>query len=96
MTSKNYSKIIGYAHSTGAPILLNYLQKSNRKDISLFSGFIFNSPFLDWGHLSPVQEIVTEEVVPVIVKVGLVKPKVILSNLSHGIFTHYTLILYNL
>ena len=84
MISRNYTKIVGYAHSAGAPILLNYLQKSNREDISLFSGFIFNGPFLDLGHISLAREITTEEAIPAAVTSGLVQPKTKLSNLSHG------------
>ena len=42
----DYSRFLGYAHSTGAPILLNYLMQHGDK---AFDGFIFNSPFLDWG-----------------------------------------------
>jgi len=43
---KDYDKVIGYAHSTGAPVLINYLMK--RGD-GFFDSFIFNSPFLDWS-----------------------------------------------
>ena len=43
---KDYDKVIGYAHSTGGPVLINYLMK---KGDDKFNGFIFNSPFLDWG-----------------------------------------------
>jgi len=43
---KNYDKVIGYAHSTGGPILINYLMK---KSDDFFDGFIFNSPFLEWS-----------------------------------------------
>lgn len=41
-----YSRFLGYAHSTGGPILLNYLIHHGD---DAFDGFIFNSPFLDWG-----------------------------------------------
>lgn len=34
------------AHSTGGPVLLNYLMDNGD---SAFDGYIFNSPFLDWG-----------------------------------------------
>lgn len=43
----SYSTVIGYGHSTGAPVMLNYV--INHGDAA-FTGFIFNSPFLDWGH----------------------------------------------
>lgn len=41
-----YEMVIGYAHSTGAPILLNYLMEEGD---GAFDAFMFNSPFLDWG-----------------------------------------------
>eukprot|EP00923_Selenidium_pygospionis_P005325 GHVN01008935.1.p1 GENE.GHVN01008935.1~~GHVN01008935.1.p1 ORF type:complete len:545 (+),score=53.16 GHVN01008935.1:321-1955(+) len=43
-----YQSVLGYAHSTGGPILLDYLIDRGDKD---FNGFIFNSPFMDWGHV---------------------------------------------
>jgi len=46
MKASNYGKVLGYAHSTGAPVLMNYLMK--RGD-SFFDGFVFNSPFMDWS-----------------------------------------------
>lgn len=42
----DYEVILGYAHSTGGPVLLNYLMEKGDDD---FDGFLFNSPFLDWG-----------------------------------------------
>ena len=45
---KDYGKVLGYAHSTGAPILLNYLMDCGDDG---FTGFVFNSPFLDWGYV---------------------------------------------
>jgi len=39
----NYETTLGYAHSTGGPILVNYLM--HRGD-DAFDGFVFNSPFL--------------------------------------------------
>lgn len=44
--SGEYEIFLGYAHSTGGPVLLNYLVE---KGDDAFDGFIFNSPFLDWG-----------------------------------------------
>jgi alpha-beta hydrolase superfamily lysophospholipase len=44
--SGEYETLLGYAHSTGAPILTNYLMEYGD---TAFDGFIFNSPFLDWG-----------------------------------------------
>ena len=47
MNSKlKYDKTVGYAHSTGGPVLINYLMKYGD---DAFDGFIFNSPFLDWS-----------------------------------------------
>jgi hypothetical protein len=43
---RDYGTLLGYAHSTGAPLLLNYVIE---KGDAAFDGFIFNSPFLDWG-----------------------------------------------
>jgi alpha-beta hydrolase superfamily lysophospholipase len=45
-TNDKYDKFLGYAHSTGAPILLNYLMHHGD---AAFDGFVFNSPFLDRG-----------------------------------------------
>lgn len=45
-TSREYETVLGYAHSTGAPILANYIMEYGD---AAFEGFIFNSPFLDWG-----------------------------------------------
>jgi alpha-beta hydrolase superfamily lysophospholipase len=41
-----YAGVLGYAHSTGAPILLSYLIAHGD---AAFDGFVFNSPFLYWG-----------------------------------------------
>jgi len=43
---KKYDTMMGYAHSTGATLLINYLM--NKGD-AFFDGFLFNSPFLDWS-----------------------------------------------
>lgn len=43
----HYDNIVGYSHSTGAIVMLNYALEFTD---SQFSGFIFNSPFLDWGY----------------------------------------------
>ena len=47
MNRQNYETKIGYAHSTGGPVLLKYLMEMGD---DYFTSFIFNSPFLDWGH----------------------------------------------
>eukprot|EP00977_Amphora_coffeiformis_P005443 scaffold1162_cov170-Amphora_coffeaeformis.AAC.1 len=44
--SNDYTQVLGYAHSTGGPVLLNYLMTFGD---AAFDGFLFNSPFLDWG-----------------------------------------------
>jgi len=46
MRSDGIDDILGYGHSTGGTILLSYLMEHGDAD---FSGFCFNSPFLDWG-----------------------------------------------
>jgi len=73
MKEKNYRSIVGYSHSTGGPILLNYLKHSEKKD-SQFSGFIFNSPFLDWDRIGnkPYQEGLMEAILPAAVNMGVV------------------------
>jgi len=43
---RRYRRVIGYAHSTGAPVLLHYLLSYGD---GRFDGFVFNSPFLSWG-----------------------------------------------
>ncbi|KAL3940367.1 MAG: hypothetical protein SGBAC_005095, partial [Bacillariaceae sp.] len=43
---QEYAEVLGYAHSTGGPVLLNYLMEVGDE---AFDGFLFNSPFLDWG-----------------------------------------------
>ena len=42
---QKYDKVVGYGHSTGGAILINYLMKMGDDS---FNGFIFNAPFLDW------------------------------------------------
>jgi alpha-beta hydrolase superfamily lysophospholipase len=41
-----YDELLGYAHSTGAPVLLNCIMEHGD---DAFGAFVFNSPFLDWG-----------------------------------------------
>jgi alpha-beta hydrolase superfamily lysophospholipase len=41
-----YDELLGYAHSTGGPILLNYIMEHGD---DAFAAFVFNSPFMDWG-----------------------------------------------
>ena len=40
--------MLGYGHSTGAPVILDYIMANGD---GAFAGFIFNSPFLDWGRV---------------------------------------------
>jgi hypothetical protein len=42
-SQKSYKKTVGYVHSTGAPVLINYLMQ---KGDDAFDGFIFNSPLM--------------------------------------------------
>ena len=49
--------VVGYAHSTGALYLLAYLLHSDAKD-SQFAGFVFNSPFFDWGRGSFMNKLI--------------------------------------
>ena len=44
-----YDNIVGYAHSTGGLVLLEYALEFTDSE---FSGFVFNSPFLDWGYIA--------------------------------------------
>ena len=56
---EDYETVLGYAHSTGGPVLLNYLME--RGDDDVFDGFLFNSPFLDWGFVGgDIVELVLE------------------------------------
>lgn len=48
MEYNDYEILLGYAHSTGGPVLLNYVME---KGDAAFDAFVFNSPFLDWGHV---------------------------------------------
>jgi alpha-beta hydrolase superfamily lysophospholipase len=59
----NYSSIVANCHSTGALIALNYamrLQEENPTQQEPFDGYVLNGPFLDWGHVSTVEELVLE------------------------------------
>ena len=64
-----YDNVLGYAHSTGAPILLNYLMQHGD---GAFDAFIFNSPFLDFGHVGgEMVEVVLEAASTGFQKIGL-------------------------
>lgn len=76
----NYKNIVGYGHGTGCTILLNYIHKSATKD-SPFSGFVLNSPFLDWGqHGGAVKETMVDGLITGAVKLGLVDPEKAMSK----------------
>jgi len=50
--SKDYDSVLVYAHSTGAPIFLNYYLNKRENDNSIakyFDAVIMNGPFLDFG-----------------------------------------------
>jgi len=47
----DYEKTLGYAHSTGGIILINYLIEEGDAG---FDGFLFNSPLLDWDQVGLV------------------------------------------
>lgn len=71
MKRQDYQIVLGYAHSTGGPVLLNYLME--RGD-DAFDAFIFNSPFLDWGFVGG-------DLVELMLKnVGLMERMNLLSN----------------
>jgi predicted alpha/beta hydrolase family esterase len=67
----NYEKTLGYAHSTGGPVLINYLMKKGDAD---FDGFIFNSPFLDWGFVGgDAVEFILEDGIQLLSRLKLMK-----------------------
>jgi len=50
--SKDYDSVLVYAHSTGAPVFLNYYlnkRENNNSIATYFDAVIMNGPFLDWG-----------------------------------------------
>ena len=66
---KEYSAIIGYAHSTGGPVLLDYLMENGDSD---FHYFIANSPFLDWGYCGgDLMEVALENVPQLLTTLGV-------------------------
>lgn len=63
----SYEKVLGYAHSTGGPVLINYLLE--RGD-DAFDGFIFNAPFLEWGSMNFVESQVVEDISMFVMSMG--------------------------
>ena len=57
---ETYNKVLGYGHSTGATILLNYV--ADHGDAS-FDGFLLNGPFLDYDE-TLVNEYLAENGLP--------------------------------
>jgi alpha-beta hydrolase superfamily lysophospholipase len=59
----NYSSIVANCHSTGALVALNYvmqLQDESPNQQEPFDAYVLNGPFLDWGYVSTVEELVLE------------------------------------
>jgi hypothetical protein len=57
-STQDYEKVLGYAHSTGAPIMLNFIMEYGD---GAFDGFLFNIPFLDWGFVGgDLKELILE------------------------------------
>ena len=52
---KTYEKVVLYGFSTGGLEATLLLREGKYRD--RFSGVVFNSPFLDWGGLSPMMEV---------------------------------------
>ena len=54
----NAERILGYGHSTGCPVLLDYVMAHGDGH---FDGFIFNSPLLSWGMASrPLSRLIVQ------------------------------------
>lgn len=64
---QGYATLLGYAFSTGGPVLLDYLRNRGDKE---FDGFVLNSPFLDWGLAAPLETFI-ENGVPLMKAVGI-------------------------
>lgn len=84
-----YDKVLGYGHSTGGTILLNYIVDYGD---SSFDGFLFNSPFLDFAD-SCLKELFAKNGVKPIVDAGGKGTLVYLDTrqiLIFAILTHNT------
>lgn len=71
--AKNYENVIGYVHSTGVLYLIAYIIYSSKKDTQ-FSGFVMNSPFLDWNTGSEITELFLEQGVTAAAELGALSP----------------------
>jgi alpha-beta hydrolase superfamily lysophospholipase len=72
---KAYAKTLCYAHSTGGPVVLSYLLQRHATKAAPppIDGYIFNSPFLDWGWVGgDLMEFVLEVGVPMLLDVGAI------------------------
>lgn len=67
----DYEQTIAYSHSTGGPIFINYLIE---KGDDYFDGFIFNSPFLDIGHVGAFTEFFVEKLIPLLTNLSIMSP----------------------
>lgn len=65
---KTYAQRVGYGFSTGGPILIDYLRRNGD---SQFDAFILNSPFLDWGGMSGVEETYLKFAAPALFAAGI-------------------------
>jgi len=64
-----YNQTLGYAHSTGVTILLNWIIKNGDDD---FNAFLFNGPFLDWGHVGgDLKEFALEHLTNFLVRINI-------------------------
>ena len=61
-----YVKVLGYGHSTGATILLNYILD---KGDARFDGLLLNGPFLDLDQAC-YEEVIAENVYPILIDTG--------------------------
>lgn len=62
-----YSKVLGYGHSSGATVLLNYIV--DHGDAS-FDGLLLNGPFLDLNQAC-YEEIIAENIYPFLINSGV-------------------------
>ena len=58
-----YRQTLGYAHSTGGIVLINHLIEKGDEG---FDGFVFNSPFLDWGMGGLAETLLESAAIPVL------------------------------
>jgi alpha-beta hydrolase superfamily lysophospholipase len=64
-----YERVVGYAHSTGGAILVDYLISMGD---AAFDGFIFNAPFLGWGReVGPILRFFITYMPSLLTRIGL-------------------------